>query len=269
MRKKLILSAVFLVMLFTSLSCYAQTVDNESLGISFTLSDSWISAYLNSGLAFYHKSTQNESLAVEAVELDWAWSLDLTNATELETLCGEIHSAASLSAGLSAVNDAQVSVTTNSVVTRYEEYNGIPYYRYELAYTAHAPGYNDTPFYLSSFVTAKNGKLYFITYKRDTVSNHFIDISAMLDTLSYANGDIKIEIDKERIYPDSAPMLLENTTLVPIRAIAEKMGYLVAWDGVNQIVTLTSANDSTVLTFGIGSSIALKNSDEIIPLDVK
>lgn len=268
MRKKPILLAAFVLLLCTALPCRAQNVNNTVLGLDFALSDDWASAHVNSGIAFCHNGSQNEFVTVEAVDFDWAWSLDLTSAEDLKTICDQFFSPDRLSASMSAANDIPVNVTADSVVDGYETYNNVKYYRYELAYTAHTQDFGDTPFYLSSFITAKNGKLYFVTYKRDTVSNHFTDISALLDTLSYRNGEIKIEINKELIFPDSAPMLLENRTLVPIRAIAEKMGYAVDWDGANHIVTLTSADDSTVLTFGIGSPIALKNSDEIIPLNV-
>lgn len=268
MRKKLILLSALILMLCTALPCHAQSINSNELGISFALSDDWVSAPVNSGIAFCHNSSQNEFVSVEAVDFDWAWSLDFTSAADLKTVCDQFFSPDRLSADISASNGIPINVTTDSVVDGYETYNNVKYYRYELAYTAHTQAFNDVPLYLTSFITAKNGKLYFITYKRDTASNHFADISALLDTLSYRNGEIKIEINKELIYPDSAPMLLENRTLVPIRAIAEKMGYTVDWDGANHIVTLTSADGSTVLTFGIGSPIALKNSDEIIPLDV-
>lgn len=268
MRKKLILLSILVLLLCTALPCHAQNVNSAELGLNFSLSDDWINTPVNSGIAFCHNGSQNEFVTVEAVDFDWAWSLDLTSANDLKTICDQFFSPDRLSASMSAANGIPVNVTADSVVDGYETYNNVKYYRYELAYTAHTRDFGDTPFYLSSLITAKNGKLYFITYKRNTISNHFADISALLDTLSYQNGEIKIEINKELISPDSSPMILENRTLVPIRAIAEKMGYTVDWDGANYIVTLTSADSSTVLTFGIGSPIALKNSDEIIPLDV-
>ena len=61
-------------------------------------------------------------------------------------------------------------------------------------------------------------------------------------------------------------MIVEERTLVPIRAVAEEMGYRVSWDGANQVVTMTDGY--TTLKFQIGNYTAYKNGYKEIPLDV-
>jgi len=268
MKKFLSIVIVLCVTLGLTVTGSAHYVDQKDYGISFYLSDDWVSKYVEDAIAFHHKATLDEKIIIEKYDVDWAWDIGLSDEVKLKELCDGIYSNESLSAELSEENNVYVRVKTDSVVTNYENYNNIVYYRYEKAYTASAYGFYDTPFYNSIFVTAKNGKIYLISYQRNTRSNHFSDIVDMLNSLSYDNGEIKIEIDGERIYPDSAPMIIEGRTLVPIRAVAEKMGYSVEWDGESQLVTLTASKGTPVLIFEIGADIALKNFSETIQLDV-
>lgn len=53
---------------------------------------------------------------------------------------------------------------------------------------------------------------------------------------------------------DSWPEVVENRTMLPIRALAESIGCWVEWDGGNQTVTIQRAGD--VLTFTMGSGTA-------------
>ena len=49
-------------------------------------------------------------------------------------------------------------VSTDSVLSSFECYNGIKYYRYEKAYTARAFGFKDTPFYMTILATIRMEK---------------------------------------------------------------------------------------------------------------
>lgn len=268
MKKVICTVLIFCMILCVSITSYAHTIDNKDYGLSFILSDDWINTYDDDSISFYHKVTSEEAVCIEMIDADWAWSMELADETEVKKLCESMYSDSQLAKELSSQNNAFVSVRTDSAMSSYEYYNNVQYFRYEKAYTASAVGYYDTPFYETVFVTAKNGKVYFISYQRNSESNHFADVASMLNSISFKNGEIKIEIDGEIIHPDSAPMLIEGRTLVPIRAVAEKMGYSVAWDGENQLVILTSSNGSTILHFEIGSNLALKNLSERIELDV-
>ncbi len=263
MKKILALLLVFVMTFSFCASVTAQSVNNQSMGISLELSDNWSNQSGNDSLSFIHRNNSNEGIMIETVDNPMAWSLELLSEETLQEYCEELFSNSRLSDSLTRANGVYVSVSTDSVITSYETYNNVLYYRFEKAYTARAVGYLDTPFYETIYITAKNGKIYFISYARDYVSNHFQDVTAMLSTLSYDLGEIKIKIDNQRIYPDSAPMIISDRTLVPIRAIAEYMGYTVEWDGENQIVILYNADYSNILFYQIGNTTTLKNDQEI------
>ena len=247
--------------------CSAQTVNNRNYGLSFNLSDYWAQTYTDNGYAFYHSTNENETLTVESIQYEMSCLVDIVDASMMREICDYAYTDSKLAADLSAQNGADVTVSSESVLDSYEYYNGVKYYRYEKAYTATADGFYPASFYLSAYVTAANGKVYTIVYERDSATNNFGDVVDMLNSVSFESGKIKINIDNERIYPDSEPMLIAGRTLVPIRAIAEKMGYTVTWDGTNQLVTLTSADGSNNLFFEIGNTVAFKN-EQAIALDV-
>lgn len=265
---KKILAFLCISLLFSTVSAYAQTVSNEEMGISFTLSGNWQELDYDSGLRFQNQFSSDESIEILCVQADGGYSMDFIEEAALQELCETIYSNAEINRKLSEANNTIVTVSVDSVLSSYEYHNNTLYYRYEKAYTAHAFGFYDTPFYDTIFVTAKNGNVYLISYQRNSQENHFAEVADMLNTLSFEPGEIKILINGERIYPDSAPMLIEDRTLVPIRAVAEKMGYNVAWDEAYQLVTLISKSDSTILHFAIGEYSALKNFTTEIVLDV-
>lgn len=267
--KKVVIVMIFIVSIMVScFPGFAQTIDSKEDGLCFTLSDDWEQQVYDGGFFFYHKGAQQEYIDIWFIESDWAYVMEEIDEPVLKGICDEMLSDQQLAQSLSEDNNAVVRVKTDSVISSYEYYNGIQFYRYEKAYTSQAIGFLDTSFYDTIYITAKNGKIYVISYSRNERSNHFSDLVAMLNSLSFANGEIKIMINNERIYPDSEPILVENRTLVPIRAVAEKMRYRVDWDEENQMVTLTASRGFPVLHFLIGGTVALKNFSEEIHLDV-
>ena len=69
------------------------------------------------------------------------------------------------------------------------------------------------------------------------------------------SGRIGIYINGTQVYPDADPFIMNDRTMVPIRVIAETLGYTVSWDGPNQCVTMSKGNydvqvmiDSTWIT---------------------
>ena len=56
----------------------------------------------------------------------------------------------------------------------------------------------------------------------------------------FANDEISVVVDNSPvIFTDVKPMLINNRTFVPVRALSESLGAKVDWDGNNQIVTIT------------------------------
>lgn len=266
--KKIIAAVICAVMMLSAVGvCSAQTIDSLSYGITFALPDTWIQTYHPYGFGFYHSDNANETILVEAMDYEPSYLVDIINPEVLREICHTAYSDAEIGNNMSYHNNTPITVIGDSALESYEFYNGIKYYRYEKAYTAYADGYSPTAFYLTAYITAVNGKLYSVAYERDYSTNNFVDVIGLLNSISFENGTVKININGERIYPDSAPMIISGRTLVPIRAVAERMGYTVNWDGANQLVTLTSYDGANVLFFGIGNNIAFKNNQEIM-LDV-
>ena len=72
--------------------------------------------------------------------------------------------------------------------------------------------------------------------------------------------DIQLVYNDERVSFDTPPIIENGRTLVPLRAIFEKIGAKVLWDGENQRITATKGNDK--ITLQIGSNKLYKNGVE-------
>lgn len=266
MKKIISVLMVVCLVLGMSLTTFAERIDDTGFGISFTLPDTWTDVGDQNTYVFEHRRA-NETIVIETYSYDTGYSLEMVGVETIKTVCEEVYSDSKLSQELSSQNDGiYVNVTTDYVNDGIEYHNGIAYYKYEKIYTANATGYEATRFYRYCYATAQNGHLYFYEYERRDDENNFIDLYNMLETLSYEIGAIKITINDEIIRPDVAPMIIEGRTMVPIRAVAETLGYKVNWDDANQMVSMIG-KDGTALLFGVGSDVAQKNS-EAFSLDV-
>ena len=85
-----------------------------------------------------------------------------------------------------------------------------------------------------------------------------------LSLLAFA-ADISVKLNGKELDFEQPPVIIEERTLVPLRAIFEALGATVEWDGTNKIVT--SQKGDTTIKMGIGDSYFIKN-DSIVPLDV-
>ncbi len=81
----------------------------------------------------------------------------------------------------------------------------------------------------------------------------------------YSGSIYNIKINGELVPTDMPPVIIENRTLVPARAVFEKIGANVSWDGANQKVSLV-LND-TSMEFRINDS-NVKVNDKTVQLDV-
>lgn len=82
---------------------------------------------------------------------------------------------------------------------------------------------------------------------------------------SFAADDIKIFVDDKMLECPVSPIIENERTLVPMRAIFEALGAKVDWDGEKRTVTATRGED--VMKITIDSNELFKN-DEAIALDV-
>ena len=100
-----------------------------------------------------------------------------------------------------------------------------------------------------------------IGYAAEEISDHTEIVLQIGNPMMTVNGEQQ-EIDPGR---ETAPILQNDRTLLPVRAVIEELGGSVQWDGENQKVTLTLDENTIRLT--IGSTTAYYN-DEAYPLDV-
>lgn len=71
-----------------------------------------------------------------------------------------------------------------------------------------------------------------------------------------------IIVNDHIVYSDVYPYIKNSRTYVPIRFIAEELGYDVKWDGANKKVTMT--NDGTTVELTIGSNKMMVNGKAVL-----
>lgn len=70
----------------------------------------------------------------------------------------------------------------------------------------------------------------------------------LMPALAQAETAVRLVVDGVEIETDVAPVLEENRTLVPIRAVTEALGFEVAWDPDTRTATLTRGETTILLT---------------------
>lgn len=107
---------------------------------------------------------------------------------------------------------------------------------------------------------------YYNGYIKDIYTDHaiFTSINSGDFTIQY-NDSIKVYLNGNLLSFDQPPVIKDDRTLVPLRAIFEDMGATVDWDGNTQ--TVTSTKGSTTISITINSNVMFKNGVEIY-LDV-
>ena len=81
----------------------------------------------------------------------------------------------------------------------------------------------------------------------------------------FAADDVKVIVNGKEVVFDQKPIIDNNRTLVPLRAIFEALGASVGWD--NDTNSVIATKDDTVIFMQIGHNKLFKNN-EAIELDV-
>lgn len=93
-----------------------------------------------------------------------------------------------------------------------------------------------------------------------------VPVSAFSPAAASAATAIKVEYNQKSIvFPDQKPILQNNRTLVPIRPIAESLGFDVDWNEETRTVLIKKGDDQVRLV--VSQKIARKNG-ETVQLDV-
>ena len=93
-------------------------------------------------------------------------------------------------------------------------------------------------------------------------------LSMLLGMSTFVSAEEKITVlldGKELVFSDQLPILVEDRTLVPMRAIFEAMGAVVFWDKYDDSVV--AVKDTDMVELGIGKTEAKKNAQSVT-LDV-
>lgn len=77
----------------------------------------------------------------------------------------------------------------------------------------------------------------------------------------YTGNIYTLKVNNETINSDMPPIIINGRSLVPVRAIFEKLGAKVQWDGANKIVSISYDNTSVELK--INDSYALVNRNKV------
>ena len=81
-------------------------------------------------------------------------------------------------------------------------------------------------------------------------------------TAAMAEEDVvTVMVDNEKVEFDQNPIILDGTTLVPIRAVFEKAGAQVDWDGNTRTATLVKGDYTVTIT--VGDSALYKNGQAV------
>lgn len=81
----------------------------------------------------------------------------------------------------------------------------------------------------------------------------------------FAASDVKVIVNGKEVEFDQPPIIENNRTLVPLRAIFEALGASVGWD--NDTNSIIATKDNTIIFMQIGHNKLFKNN-ETITLDV-
>lgn len=254
--KKIIALLLVFCMLSGGAVYAVQKVSSVPDGVAFMLSDDWEKL---EGTQFgYRYKGGDEQFVISSVNV--GYTMDDVDEAYLRGFCEQKYSDDRLAAYLPGA--AAGTVKTESIVDRMEYFGKRLFYRYEKASEIGGKKY-----YFTTLLTVENGRIYEVIYTRNRAENHFSEVSDMLNTIDFSNGAIKILVNANPVESDSVPLIIDDRTVVPIRAVAERMGYKVAWDADEQLVTLTEKTGAIVLKFYVGKNVAYRN-DEKLSLDV-
>lgn len=77
---------------------------------------------------------------------------------------------------------------------------------------------------------------------------------------------IKVEVEGESVQFDQPPIIIDGRTLIPIRAVGEKIGATIKWD--DRTRTTTVSKDNTTLSLQIDNQLMQVNGESPVYLDV-
>ena len=261
------LLALALTAVITAASCISVCADTTKL--TFGYPTGWEYTEQTSGYTFYQPDSSGIIYVYNTDEPDF--DVMSADAQQLDEYMHYTNPRTSLSAAAAQFNVSEVAF---SIADTYTEIRNSTLYR-----VVDMPGQTGggSALYILSYMCTANGSVYhfdLITDKKEAGVSALKDIldSAMFsgDVVPESDLDadkinISININGRRIRPDSPPELISGRTLVPIRAVAENLGYKVDWDAETRTVAMTSGDNK--IDVKIDADSITKNGGKI-PVDV-
>lgn len=274
MKRKLTSIFTLIVILLIYVPANAAWVDNNTMRIEYGLPDYWICTQSDAdNVNYYNSLNESEFITIETISSPYAFSYDALSYDELEKLKQIIGDEGFLSNNgikqsiMRASNiTGYLSVSTNSMNWNEVTYNGVKYLKGEKFYTVRSTGFYDAVGHRTCCITFKNGICYLTTYQCVREKNNYSDYINMMNDFHF--DEISITVNGQLIYPDTHPVLINGRTLVPIRAVAETLGYNVGWESVTQTVQLVRRDGKRAIELTVGDSSLIINNSQQVALDV-
>lgn len=265
MKRYVAVITVFIMSVFCAFPCSAQVINDRINGCTFELSDKWIP--VPDLPAYTHSEYESDVITIESYAINPPVPVEMIGKDTLDEFFLSSMNEQNIAQRVSADNNVSAMVKIISQESdMVKNSSGRMFYMFNLMYQITAAGYEDVVESMSLLFTIANGKAYYIMYVSDNSVKGYSDFINMIDSIDFDNDYIEVYVNDNQVFPDSEPMIVNGRTLVPIRSVAEAMGYKVGWVGEEQKVVIS--NDETTLEVIIGSNVAYKNSTEEIILDV-
>lgn len=145
--------------------------------------------------------------------------------------------------------DEEVTFTSKYSAFDYTE-KGVPIVNYSRQYLIWNIGYEGE---IAITIFFDNEDLYILESIGKNTYNYEIYKSIQLGQEKYApspDGNIKILVNGEVVTPDSPPIIINDRTLCPIRAVAEELGFNVSWDAETKTAEIKNNIREIKVTIG-------------------
>lgn len=265
--KKIIFALFTLLAIFCfCVAANAQTLTNKDLGMTFTVPDSYkVEFGSDENIYVAEISIEGDRVGVNLMSVPNpdAYFEGLLPDERLKDLLENMASTERLTQMLTS---DMVTFTKKDVYTT--SINDIKCFVYDGTYITSGVGFETETFYNTAYAWAKNGRVYYMEYYRFSGEADIFRPDEFLKNADFEIGEIKIYVNGNRIYSDTAAAAVNGRTIVPIRAVAEAMNYKVNWDGENKLITLNPlSGEGNNVIFGL-ECMDYKVNDETKQLDV-
>ncbi len=252
MKKRILGLLLTLVLLISCMPVSAQTYNLQDLGVAYDIPDTWQQIQGQGAMFTYqHKDNPSEIISISVGDVPGINDVSEYPLETLEKICADALHDNAIAQQYAQALGMNIYVQEDEVSKKYAHWNTNNFYTYEKFFYIWTDGVDKEKLYHGLFIAFNDGKMYAFEYRHNNQNIHSADFTAFLKSLQFTDTSIKIYINGKQIFPDSNPVLVNDRTLVPIRAVAEEMGYTVNWYDEVQLVEMYSEETGNLLYFGI------------------